>query len=715
MVLQAVGVLLGLGLVACSPASPPTYADDVATVLHQNCVACHGPGGPGPIQLLTYEDARDAAPRILQVTQEGRMPPWLPARDRGMHFRDERGLDDHEIRMIREWVEAGTPRGDVALEPAPPEQSTDWGLGEPDLVLSMDTPYTVPAHGHHDYFRNFVLDLPLEEPRWVRAVELLPDNPGVLHHATVSVDATRSSRIAANADPLPGFDALMSESAARPPDGFFVGWTPGLVPSPFPDGMAWQLRPGMDVVVNAHLWPSGQEQDITLRLGLHFADAPPSREPTIVRLGAQDIDIPPGDSAYRVEDRFELPVAVLAIGAYPHAHFLADRMEVRAETPDGRTVWLMDIPEWDFHWQDAYYYRDPIELPAGTVIHMEYVYDNSAANPANPAQPPERVLWGLNSTDEMAEFWLQVATESPRDRDTLRATATRRDMEKQVEGWAFLIERDPDNPEALSGLADLASARGAWDEALALYDRALAARPGMAMAHHGRGMALEAMGRPDDAMTAFRASLEHNPADLASLIDLGRLEHQTGNVQAARARYDTALALDSTFVDTWINLGALLLDTGPMDEAEAVLRRATRLRPDSPEAQFNLAFALVRQGETQAGLEAMNRGLDLDSSRLQPVVSIAWTLATHPDPEVRHPQLSMDLALQLREITGPDPVVSDVAAAAFAAMGRWDEALELIAEALDQARTSAPALVSELESREALYSSRRAYLQSASP
>lgn len=684
----------------------------MAAILYENCVACHRPDGPAPMSLVTYDDARPFADQVAQVTAEGRMPPWLAARDAGIPFRDERALTDRQIRVLGRWAAAGAPRGDPERTPEPPSWPGVWALGTPDLVLSMEEPFRVPASADHDLFRNFVLDVPLEEARWVRAVELVPDNPRVVHHATLRLDRTRTSRLADHADSLPGFDALVAESAARPPGGFFAGWTPGRMAAPLPEGTAWSLEPGTDFVVNAHLWPTGKPEDVRLRVGLHFTDEEPSRVPTLLRLGVQTIDIPPGDSAYVVEDSFRLPVDVQAIGAYPHAHFLARTVSAWAETPGGDRVPLMEIPEWDFNRQEAYYYAEPLDLPAGTTLRMRYRYDNSASNPANPNDPPQRVLWGLNSDDEMAEFWLQVVAPGEESREELIRVAERRDVEKQVEGWAHLAERDPDNPDVQAGLAEMAYARGDPEEALRRYETALEARPEMVTAHYGSGLAHEELGDLAAAEAAYRAALDILPTHLAALTDLGRLLHQTGDVAGAREVLERAVGLDSTFADARNNLGSVLLAEGRLADAERHLRRAAELRPDFPEAHFNLALVLVSRGKTQEGIEALGRGVELDGTRLQPAVSVAWILATARDEDVQRPEVAVDLALQLREVTGPDPVVSDVAAAAFARLGAFDQAVQLIDEAIAAATEhQARGLLPDLRARRALYLERTPYVE----
>ena len=127
-----------------------------------------------------------------------------------------------------------------------------------------------------------------------------------------------------------------------------------------------------------------------------------------IPLGSRNIDIPAGEKAYKVTDHFTLPVDADAIAIIPHAHYICKEMKGVARLPDGTKRWLIWIKDWDFNWQEHYRYRKPVHLPEGTRLEMEFIYDNSDANPRNPNHPPRRVLWGPDSADEMAGLHVQV-------------------------------------------------------------------------------------------------------------------------------------------------------------------------------------------------------------------------------------------------------------------------------------------------------------------
>jgi tetratricopeptide (TPR) repeat protein len=146
----------------------------------------------------------------------------------------------------------------------------------------------------------------------------------------------------------------------------------------------------------------------------------------LILLGSFDIDIPAGESDYVVTDEYELPVDVEVLSVYPHAHYLGKELQGFARLPNGKREWLIRILDWDFNWQDDYRYAKPIHLPAGAVLTMRYSYDNSSDNPQNPSRPPQRVVFGAKSTDEMAEMAIQVLPRNDRDLELLNRDLSRK-------------------------------------------------------------------------------------------------------------------------------------------------------------------------------------------------------------------------------------------------------------------------------------------------
>ena len=265
-----------------------TFNADIAPILFEHCGSCHRPGQQAPFSLLEYQAVRSHARLIATVTGRRLMPPWLPERDHGK-FLNERRLSDAQIRAIQQWVDQGAIEGDPLNKPPIPEWPEGWQLGQPDLILTLPQPYTLRPDGT-DVFRNFVIPMPVSSTRYVRAIEFHPDNPRVLHHATVGIDPSRSSRQLARDDPEPGFSA-MSENQVK-----VFGWSPGKAPFMEPADRAWLLEGGSDLILEMHMLPTGKPEVIQPTIGLFFTTTPPARVPLLIKLESETIDIPPRET-----------------------------------------------------------------------------------------------------------------------------------------------------------------------------------------------------------------------------------------------------------------------------------------------------------------------------------------------------------------------------------------------------------------------------------
>ena len=690
----------------------PTFSAHVAPILYAQCAGCHRPGSAAPFPLLRYEDARDRADLIAEVTRQRQMPPW-PLEPGDYPFADERRLSEREIAVLGRWAKQGAPAGDIAAAPAPPAWEGGWTLGEPDLILEMPEPYTLPAGGG-EVFRNFVLPVPLDQTRYVRAVDLQPGDPMVVHHVVMAVDATAASRQEDALDPEPGFDGMFTRSGARPAAGFFVGWTPGRVPRPNPEGLAWPLEPGTDFVIQMHLRPQAHAAAVRPRVGFYFAEAPPALTPVLLRLGSQTLDIPPGQPHYAVTDSLRLPVDVELLGLYPHAHYLGKVMDVRAALPDGAVRQILRINDWDFNWQDSYTFIRPVRLPAGTVIRLRYVYDNSAANPRNPHTPPRRVVYGPNSTDEMAELWIQALPRSQSQLALLRQELARKAARDLVEGWEHLIRLNPDDAMAHASLAAFYNATGDLDRVIHHYGRAVQAQPDFAPAHYNLGIALEARGDPEGAVRHYREALRFRPDHTGAHNNLGGVLLALRQTDAAADHFRRAIELEPEHADAHNNLGRLLWGEGGTDEAIEHYRRALESRPDMAAPRFNLAVALASTGHTAEALEELQRAAPrLGPGAVEAYVEMAWLLATHHDDAVRWPEEAVVLAERAAQLHGrPHPQILDVLAAAEAAAGRFDRAASLADEAARLATVARELeLATSIRGRLQLYLQRRPYIE----
>lgn len=397
---------------AATPSATPTFSKDVASILWKSCADCHRPGEVGPFSLLDYEDAAKRADFLADVAADRRMPPWKAEPGFG-EFHNERRLSDADIATLRRWADAGAPKGDDAELPAKPKFVDGWSLGQPDLILQMPEAFTVPADGP-DVYRCFVIPIGLGENRTVAAAEFRPGNRRVAHHAIMYLDANGAARQRDEKEPGMGYASFGGPGVL--PTGGLGGWAPGAVPQRLPEGVGKFLRKGSDLVLQMHYHPNGKVETDRSSVGIYFTKQPATTIVGGIAILNTRLNIPAGESRHRVTAKSEpMPVDVNLMGLGPHMHLLGREMKVTAERPDGQTVPMLWIKDWDFNWQGAYGFRAPIRLPKGSVIHVEAVYDNSADNPHNPNSPPQRVTWGEQTTDEMCLVSVQLTTDSPAD------------------------------------------------------------------------------------------------------------------------------------------------------------------------------------------------------------------------------------------------------------------------------------------------------------
>jgi hypothetical protein len=387
--------------------SGPTYARDVAPIIQTHCADCHRPGMAAPFPLLTFSDVGRRARQVALVTEMRLMPPWKPEHGFG-DFRDRRGLSPREIQILQEWAAAGAPEGNPADLPPPRKFAPGWQLGKPDLVLQMPEPFDVPADGP-DIYQYFVIPTHLAEDRLVAAIEFRPGNPQVVHHASLYYDVTGAARQLDEQDPGPGYRRFGGPGFV--PTGSLGGWALGVTPRRLPDHMGRPLQRRSDIVMQVHYHPTGKPEQDQSRLGIYFAPRTAHKLVAELAVANMDLKIPPGDRSFHHRASYELPVNTEILSASPHMHLLGRRIQAVAHLPDGRTVPLIRIRNWEFNWQDAYHYKEPIRLPAGTRIEVDILYDNSASNPHNPHSPPIAVGWGEESTDEMGICFFDVTTD----------------------------------------------------------------------------------------------------------------------------------------------------------------------------------------------------------------------------------------------------------------------------------------------------------------
>jgi len=426
------------------PQKEVTYTRDIAPILNKNCVMCHRPNDVAPMSLMTYEEVLPFARMIQQNVTQRKMPPWHADSHVGEFMNDAR-LSDEEISIIVSWVKGGTKKGDLKDLPPAPVFEPGWHI-KPDVVFTIPE-FLVPKTAMDDYEYIYV-PTNFTEDKWIQSGEVLPGDRRVVHHATVSVvdQADYAKRVAEQAKEDNGVDKyhyrtgkvlhlrpdapVINDGCSDPDGGGIPGsssgylnivpgiYLPGHMPEIRPPGYALRIPAGSYLQFQIHYSNHrGIDMKDHTSIGLVFAKEPVKHEVAQYEIWNDMFRIPPNDPDHRVTSCFTLPKDVLAVAYTAHMHFRGKSMTTKAIYPDGHEEVLLNVPHYDFRWQETYFLEKQFLLPKGTKLMTVASFDNSKNNPLNP-DPSKAIRWGEPSDEEMMGFWLQfadpqLATEKP--------------------------------------------------------------------------------------------------------------------------------------------------------------------------------------------------------------------------------------------------------------------------------------------------------------
>ncbi len=453
LALVVAGVLLAAVPASAQPAAP-TYSKDVAPILFANCTSCHRPGEIAPMSLMNYKDVRPWARAIAAKVADGTMPPWHADPAHGT-FSNARTLSEMHKATIARWVSAGAPEGNAGDMPAAPVYKDGWNI-EPDVILSMQEDYPIPATGEVNY-QYLVVPANFAEDRYITDWEIRPGDPRAVHHLLLYLLAPKEvveaqmkrqqqamlnrmfgPKPAANAPrPTPPFEMACcvqipaGEEGGRPlppdqrkdpgpnyrprPQGMaqgMGGFSPGGSIRHFPEGMGMRIPAGYSLVFQMHYTTYGKATTDRSTIGLKFAKTTPKTILNTMALINASLSIPPGAPNHLVENTMTFNRDIVIYSFVPHTHVRGSGWHYEATYPDGRKEVILSVPKYDFNWQHEYVFSPPLQLPAGTKVHAKAWYDNSPANKSNP-DPTKAVMWGDQTWEEMMytsiTFWMPPA------------------------------------------------------------------------------------------------------------------------------------------------------------------------------------------------------------------------------------------------------------------------------------------------------------------
>ena len=376
----------------------PTFARDVAPIFQARCQTCHHQGTSAPMSLTTFEEVRPWAKSIRQRVANRDMPPWHLDKTVGIkHYKNDRSLNDDEISTVLRWVDAGAPQGNLAEMPKPLVFAPDsnWFMGEPDLKVTTPNDFTMYASGP-DWWIDQFAEVTIDEDRWIKAMEIKPSNPKIVHHVVVYAiepDAPEGT---------PETGVMLHEYAV------------GKYGDIFGESTGRLLKKGTRLRYDMHYFAIGTEQHNTTTIAFQFypKGVVPKyqvRSVAMRNIPNDELEVPP-NTVVRTDGYYRLPRNARIDAFQPHMHMRGRGMTLEAiNVADNRTQILSSVDHFDFNWHINYVYADEAAplLPAGTVLHMIGVHDNTAANRRNP-DPNMWVGFGERSVDDMLQVWVNI-------------------------------------------------------------------------------------------------------------------------------------------------------------------------------------------------------------------------------------------------------------------------------------------------------------------
>lgn len=385
-------------------AQAPNWSEDIAPIFYNNCSGCHHEGGAGHADLTNYDTAAYKAAAINYYISQKKMPPWSP--DITYHrYAQERVLSNQEITTIQNWINGGTALGDTNLLPPKPVYTGAAILTQtPDYTFQMPT-YTVPNNNGSDVYWNFVIPINNAQEILLKGFEFIPGNSEHVHHSLIYIDTGQAIVNLDNATPGPGFGGF--GGAGTNTASLIGAYVPGSQPFLFPEPFGMKIPPNAYIILGMH-YPAASVGGIdSSKVNLFSTNPSNFREvfyTPILNHTTSMVNGPlyiPANTQKTFQQNFQVPIDASFFGVAPHMHLIGRSMKDFGVDPNGDTIKLVNIPEWDFKWQGMYYFPKLKKIPTGTTLWSEAHYDNTSGNPNNPTSPPQNVGLGEATTDEM--------------------------------------------------------------------------------------------------------------------------------------------------------------------------------------------------------------------------------------------------------------------------------------------------------------------------
>jgi hypothetical protein len=293
-------------------------------------------------------------------------------------------------------VDNGAPQGNPTDMPPSATFTSDkqWFIGTPDLLVTTDQDFVMYPNGP-DWWLDQFGEVKMPEDRWIKAMEIKPSNPKIVHHAVVY--------------------AIEPDAPEGTPEGGLQlhEYAVGKYGDIFADNTGRLLKAGTRLRFDMHYFAVGSAEHNKTTIAFKFypkGEVPKYQVQSVAirNVPNDELEIPP-NSVVRTDGYYRLPKNARIDAFQPHMHMRGRGMTVEAINLNNTTTILSSVDHFNFNWHINYIYADDVAplLPAGTVLHMIGIHDNTAANPRNP-DPNMWAGFGERSVDDMVQVWLDI-------------------------------------------------------------------------------------------------------------------------------------------------------------------------------------------------------------------------------------------------------------------------------------------------------------------
>jgi hypothetical protein len=350
-------------------------------------MSCHRQGGIGAFSMESPDTVIPNAAQIAADVTSRKMPPWPVDESCGGPYAGSLHLSDAEISTITTWASQGAAVGEASDAPAPYQPPA--ALASVEFMGAPVNPYT-PPDGVTDDYHCFVIDPQLANNVNVIGYEIDPGISAEVHHVALYM-VDRAQAAAKNVAGA-GWTCFGGTNTAD--QNLLGAWAPGSRAVSFPQGTGIELQSSKVIVMQVHY---------NLQNGVRTADATTMKlqfaRGTVTLAQMQPLvdssfQVPPNAMGYAHSRSFTMAQGGQIWGVFGHMHTQGHVITLKSANDC-----YLDIPSWDFHWQEQYFYATPKQLTAGESLKLECTWNNTTSN---------MLTFGENTSNEMCVAVLYV-------------------------------------------------------------------------------------------------------------------------------------------------------------------------------------------------------------------------------------------------------------------------------------------------------------------